>query len=235
MDALEKRAFMKVSGPHAWLSRCLFSPWIYRVRPHSRCWTYITCFRLFQPLWFCLLVAIPNPKRSGPGGTRRPVVSQLHMKASVGILVQARRWSCSWTTPPLCVSCLQPGVCNSSVLRPLPTKKVRNSFRLYVKHDVEQTNQESCSTISLQLHESERAGSRPAGEDQANQPQHHHRLFQQGPVGGADASPPTYGRRTFVFGKTTFYPPLLFFLWVLICFVLFLLVFKCMKLLRLDD
>ncbi|XP_039995283.1 sideroflexin-3 isoform X2 [Xiphias gladius] len=60
-----------------------------------------------------------------------------------------------------------PGVCNSSVLRPVPTEK---------------------------LHEREWAGSRCAGEDTTDQSPHHHRLLQQGPV-GPDKTYPCRHRR----------------------------------------
>ena len=49
----------------------------------------------------------------------------------------------------------------------------------------------SCSTVFLQLYERERAGTRAAGEDTTGQSQHHHRLFQQGPVVPANTSPCT--------------------------------------------
>lgn len=103
MNALEKRAFMKVSGLHAWLSYCcLFSQWIYWIcccfceaekspvafhvlRHISDLSAWFTAF-----LWFCLPVAVPNSKRSSPGGARRSVVRKLHIIVSMVIFLRIR-------------------------------------------------------------------------------------------------------------------------------------------------
>uniref|UniRef100_A0A8D3E1Q5 Sidoreflexin n=1 Tax=Scophthalmus maximus TaxID=52904 RepID=A0A8D3E1Q5_SCOMX len=89
------------------------------------------------------------------------VVSRIGMAVPAMAVPNSERSSPGGTRRPVS------GVCNSPVLRPVPTEK---------------------------LHESERARGRSAGEDSTDQSPNHHRLLQQGPVGAANTSPCTYTR-----------------------------------------
>lgn len=132
MDALEKRAFLKVR------TLCVLIDWIFvgvptfrkaeTVVSHSPCWTSIelqksedTCHLVGCSSDLCVIFpAVPNPERSHPSGARWPVVcysKKIFIQKSVLLLPVSK-------TSLFSFSSKQPGLCNASLLRPLPAKKV---------------------------------------------------------------------------------------------------------------
>lgn len=108
--------------------------------------TYVECLRPYKETcqtsdlfaWFTaallsdfsLPAAIPNFKRSSPGGACRSVVSgflivYLWSFFFLCFYCLSERVTTSLTS--FSISCFQPGICNSTVLRPLPTEKVQTA------------------------------------------------------------------------------------------------------------